>query len=90
MSGRAFKQILTLPERLLLFAQRGREQAQAMSAGKDRDNILQKVRQAEAAIDIEECLRFPAIKVEVPLPAPKSGFLERALRVGIAPHDGAS
>jgi hypothetical protein len=70
MRHRDFKQILTLPERLSLFAQRRREQAQAMSAGRDRDNILQKVRQAEAAIHIEDWLRLPAAAIKVKMPSP--------------------
>jgi len=56
MGCRIFKQTLTLSERLSQFAQRGREQAQAMPAGKDRDNILQKVRQAEVAVHVDEWL----------------------------------
>jgi len=60
MGCRIFKQTLTLSERLSQFAQRGREQAQAMPVGKDRDNILQKVRQAEVAVHVDEWLSCSA------------------------------
>jgi len=39
--------ILTLSERLSQFAQRGRDQAERLRPGRDRDDVLQKVRQAE-------------------------------------------
>lgn len=60
MRHRDFKRDLTLPERLSRFAQRGREQAQTMRPGKDRDHVLQKVKQAEAALEVDEWLSLPA------------------------------
>ena len=53
MRCRIFKQTLTLSERLSQFAQRGREQAQTMKPGKARDDVLQKVRQAEVAVHVD-------------------------------------
>ena len=53
MRRRDSKQTPTLAERLSRFARRGREQAQIMWPGKDRDDVLQKVRQAEAALQVE-------------------------------------
>ncbi|QIO31347.1 hypothetical protein [Bradyrhizobium sp. 1(2017)] len=46
--------ILKLSERLSQFAQRGRDQAEGLRPGKDRDDLLQKVRQAEVAIQINQ------------------------------------
>jgi len=54
------KQILTLSDRLFQFIERGLEQAQAMSPGKDRDHALQKVRQAKVALQVDECLKLSA------------------------------
>lgn len=47
---------ILLSERLAQFIQRGREQAQAMPPGEGRDEVLQKVRQAEAAIELDKWL----------------------------------
>jgi hypothetical protein len=65
MRRRDSRQTPTLPERLSRFAQRGREQAQIMWPGKDRDDVLQKVRQAEAALQVDGWLRLPAAAPEV-------------------------
>jgi hypothetical protein len=50
-------QRVTLSERLARFIQRGREQAQSMQPGEARDEVLQKVRQAESAIELDQQLR---------------------------------
>ena len=44
--------ILALSERLSQFAQRGRDQAERLRPGKDRNDLLQKVRQPAVAINI--------------------------------------
>lgn len=63
MRPRYFKHVLPLSERLSQFAQRGHKQAEGMSPGKDRDDMLQKVRQAEIAIHVDEWLSLPGLKV---------------------------
>lgn len=55
-----FKRVLPFSERLSQFAQRGREQAQAMRPSKNRDDILQKVRQTEVALQVDEWLSLSA------------------------------
>jgi hypothetical protein len=69
MRRRDSKQTPTLAERLSRFARRGREQAQIMWPGKDRDDVLQKVRQAEAALQVDGWLRLPVAAPEPRMPA---------------------
>jgi hypothetical protein len=54
---------LTLSDRLFQFIQRGLEQAQTMSPGKDREHALQKVRQAEVALEVNDWLKLPKLKM---------------------------
>jgi hypothetical protein len=61
MQRRHFKQILTFPERLSERAQRLRKEAQTTPPGKNRDDLLQKVRQAETAAHIDEWLTSPRL-----------------------------
>jgi hypothetical protein len=63
------KQTLTLSDRFFQFIKRGLEQAQAMSPGKDRDHALQKVRQAEVALQIDEWLKLSAADPKVKAPS---------------------
>lgn len=60
MRRQYFKRVLPLSERLSQFARRGREQAQAMRPGKNREDVLQKVRQAEVALQVDEWLSLSA------------------------------
>jgi hypothetical protein len=63
------KQTLTLSDRLFQFMKRGFEQAHAMSPGKARDHALQKARQAEVALQVDEWLKLSADpKVKKPSP----------------------
>jgi len=64
------KQTLTLSDRLFQFIQRGLEQAQAMSPGKDREYALQKVRQAEVALEVNDWLKLSAAAPKVKMPSP--------------------
>jgi len=54
--------ILTLSDRLTQFARRGRDQAERLQPGKDRDDLLQKVRQAEVAIHINQWVSSPGLR----------------------------
>lgn len=56
---RRFKQTTTLHERLIQEAELARARATSMPLGKERDELLRKARQAEAASDIDECLSSP-------------------------------
>jgi hypothetical protein len=51
---RRFKQTTSLQERLTAFANDIREQAAIMPVGKDRDDLLERVRQADTAAHIDE------------------------------------
>ena len=64
------KQALSLSDRLFQFIQRGLEQAQAMSPGKDREHALQKVRQAEVALEVNDWLKMSAADPKVKMPSP--------------------
>jgi hypothetical protein len=64
------KQTLTLSDRLFQFIQRGLEQAQAMSPGKDREHALQRVRQAEVALEVSDLLKLSAADPKVKMPSP--------------------
>jgi hypothetical protein len=47
---RRFKQTLSLQDRIVEWAADVREQAKRMQPGQERDQLLQKLRQAEAAM----------------------------------------
>jgi hypothetical protein len=64
------KQTLTLSDRLFQFMKRGLEQAHAMSPGKDREHALQKVRQAEVALQVDEWLKLSAADPKAKMPSP--------------------
>jgi len=64
------KQTLALSDRLSQFIQRGLEQAQAMSPGKDREHALQKVRQAEVALQVDEWLKLSPAESKLKTPSP--------------------
>jgi hypothetical protein len=53
---RRFKQTTTLAQRLTLEASRLRDQAKAISPGPEQAQLWRKVRQAEAALRIDEWL----------------------------------
>nr|WP_249815716.1 MULTISPECIES: hypothetical protein [unclassified Bradyrhizobium] len=59
---RRVKQALTLEERLANEADRLREQADHLPAGKQREELLLRARQAETASHITEWLTSPGLK----------------------------
>lgn len=62
MQKRRFKQLITLQDRIIAWAEAVREQAAALPPGADREILLQKVRQAEAAMHLHEWVNSPELK----------------------------
>jgi hypothetical protein len=56
------KSTMTLSERLLKFAQETRRTARSLPPGKERQILLKKARQTEAAANIEQWLSSPGLK----------------------------
>ena len=56
---RRFKQTQSLEQRLAEEAQRLREEAQAASPGYDRERLIRRAEQAEAALHMNEWLSSP-------------------------------
>jgi hypothetical protein len=59
---RRFKQIASLKDRLIQQAQNLRKQAKEMPAGIQREELLRKALQAEAAARLDEQLSSPALQ----------------------------
>jgi hypothetical protein len=59
MKRQRIKHTASFEQRLAAEARRLKDQARAMAAGKDRENILRKARQAETASRISDWLRSP-------------------------------
>ncbi|WP_230646630.1 MULTISPECIES: hypothetical protein [Bradyrhizobium] len=57
---RRVKQTQSLTERLLASATLAKSRAQGMAPGHDRDLLLQKAREAEAAVALESWIRGPS------------------------------
>jgi hypothetical protein len=58
---RRFKQSTTLKDRLVAEASRCREQARLLPPGPEREAVLFKAQQADAAASIDEWLRSPGL-----------------------------
>lgn len=59
---RRFKQTTTLEDRLTLAARRLRAEAKSLPPGIEREKLLRRARQNEAAYDLTEWLRSPGLK----------------------------
>jgi hypothetical protein len=59
---RRFKQVTTLQDRIVEWAKAIRAQAAALPPGRDRDELLKKVRQAEAAMHLEDWANSPGLQ----------------------------
>jgi hypothetical protein len=59
---RRFKHIHTLPDRLANEARALKEKARLVPLGKDRDALLKKARQMEAAVQISDWLSSPGLR----------------------------
>jgi len=62
MQRRRFNQVLTFPERLDQEAQRLRSDAEKLSPGTERDELIRKARQAETASHVNEWLSSPGLQ----------------------------
>jgi hypothetical protein len=59
---RHFKQTQSLKQRLLDRVASWREEAKRMRPGPERETLLQKARQAETAVNLDEWLRSPGLR----------------------------
>jgi hypothetical protein len=59
---RRFKQVTTLQDRIVEWAREIRTQAATLPPGRDRDELLKKVRQAEAAMHLEDWASSPGLQ----------------------------
>jgi hypothetical protein len=59
---RRFKQTTTLDQRLSEQAERLRKEAQGMPPGVERDDLLRRARQAEAAAHMQEWITSPGLR----------------------------
>jgi len=59
---RSFKQLLSLSERLEQEAARLRAQAKKLPLGQEREELIRKARQAEAATHIDAWLASPGLR----------------------------
>jgi hypothetical protein len=62
MLRRRFKQTVPLEERLIEQAKRWREEAQSVGPGLERDGLIRKARQAEAAAHVTDWLTSPDLQ----------------------------
>ena len=62
LKRRRFKQESSLQDRIVEWAIAVREQAAAMRPGPDRDKLLKKLRQAEAAMCMEKWANSPGLQ----------------------------
>ena len=63
MQRRRFKNTLTFPDRLAKEAERFRQEANTKSPGQERDDLLRKAHQAEAAAHMDDWFSSPGLKV---------------------------
>jgi hypothetical protein len=59
---RRFKQVTTLQDRIVEWAAGVRKQANEMQPGPQRDDLLKKLHQAEAAMHFDEWAHSPALQ----------------------------
>ena len=59
---RRFKQTTSLQERLAAFAESARNKAIALPPGSEQDDLLERARQADTALHIEDWLNSPGLK----------------------------
>ena len=78
MQRNRFTQTITLGDRLADEAERLRQKARTVPAGKPRERLLRKARQLETASQINEWLSSPGLQTpQVNVPAPRHGCLEQ-------------
>jgi hypothetical protein len=62
MKRRRFKQTTSLEERLIIEAERAREEAERTPPGMGRDHLLRKARHADTAAHVSEWLKSPGLR----------------------------
>ena len=62
MQRRRFKNTLTFPDRLAKVAKRFREEAETKPPGPERDELIKKAHQADAAAHIDQWVSSPGLK----------------------------
>jgi hypothetical protein len=65
MVRRRFKQTTTLQDRIVEWAKDVRAQAAMLPPGRDRDELLKKVRQVEAAMHLEDWANSPGLQPQL-------------------------
>jgi hypothetical protein len=60
MQRRHIKHTVTLEERLSELARQAREDVEKLPPGKERDGLIQKLRQIESAVHFNELLQAPS------------------------------
>jgi hypothetical protein len=59
---RRLKQVTTLQDRIVKWAKEVRAQAAQLPPGRDRDELLKKVRQAETAMHLDDWANSPGLQ----------------------------
>ena len=62
MKRRRIKQVLPLHDRLILWANKVREQAAKLPPGRERDDLIEKARQADTALHMEDWANSPGLQ----------------------------
>jgi hypothetical protein len=62
MRRRYFKNTLSFPDRLAMEAERLREEAKTKPPGPERDELIKKAHQADAAAHIDQWVSSPGLK----------------------------
>jgi hypothetical protein len=62
LKRRRVKQQFTLQDRIMAWAKEVRSQAASLPPGRDRDMLLEKVRQAETALHLEDWVNSPGLQ----------------------------
>jgi hypothetical protein len=57
MKRRRFKQTTTLEDRLADMSRRAREDVETLAPGKERDGLIEKIREIEATLELGQFLR---------------------------------
>jgi hypothetical protein len=61
-----FRQSISFKDRLAAFAKEMREKADHMQCSPERDELLKKARQADAAVRIDEWAKSPGLQLRPP------------------------
>jgi hypothetical protein len=62
LKRRRFKQVISLQDRLALFAENAREKAFSLPPGNERNDLLRKARQADTASHLDNWIDPPGLQ----------------------------